>query len=102
MLTYLWARLFLFALAQPSGDLRAAGSGMPGPMGSLCSRAERIRCMNRLDPSLIRDFDLFTSMSEDQLRAVLSDARPRQVPKGAALSSRAPGAGVSSYCSTDD
>ena len=41
--------------------------------------------MNRLDPSLIRDFDLFVSMSEGELRAILSDARPRQVAKGAAL-----------------
>jgi len=48
--------------------------------------------MNRLDPSLIRGFDLFISMSEDELRAILSDARPRQVPKGAALFEQGAGA----------
>jgi CRP/FNR family transcriptional regulator, nitrogen oxide reductase regulator len=41
--------------------------------------------MQRLDPSLIRGFDLFRSMSEDELRAILADARTRQIPKGAAL-----------------
>lgn len=50
--------------------------------------------MNRLDPSLIRGFDLFISMSEDELRAILSDARPRQVPKGAALFEQGAGAQV--------
>ena len=41
--------------------------------------------MQHLDPSLIRGFDLFRSMSDDELRDVLAEARPRQVAKGSAL-----------------
>ena len=38
-----------------------------------------------LDPTLIRDFDLFRSVSDNELRAILSDARTRDVAKGQAL-----------------
>lgn len=41
--------------------------------------------MSQLDPSLIRRFDLFQSMDDEALRAVLADASTRRVPKGAAL-----------------
>lgn len=41
--------------------------------------------MTHLDPSLIRRFDLFQSMDDDALRAVLDHATTRRVPKGAAM-----------------
>lgn len=41
--------------------------------------------MIALDPSLIRGFELFSALDDDQLRAILEDARPRRVAKGAAL-----------------
>ena len=41
--------------------------------------------MPHLDPSLIRRFDLFQSVDEDGLRAVLDDATTRRIPKGAAM-----------------
>ena len=41
--------------------------------------------MSHLDPSLIRRFDLFQSMDDEALRAVLADASTRRIPKGAAL-----------------
>jgi CRP-like cAMP-binding protein len=41
--------------------------------------------MPHLDPSLIRRFDLFQSLDEDALRAILVEASTRRVPKGVAL-----------------
>lgn len=41
--------------------------------------------MHRLDPSLIRGLDLFSSMREEELGVVVDAAVPRQVPKGTAM-----------------
>ena len=41
--------------------------------------------MSQLDPSLIRRFELFQSLSDHDLKAVLAEAVTRRVPKGVAL-----------------
>jgi CRP-like cAMP-binding protein len=41
--------------------------------------------MSRLDPSLIRHLAIFQSLDDDALRAILAEAAPRRLQKGAAL-----------------